>query len=151
MAELRQKSFQAQVLVCGVGQGPALILTEPLSLWGGLDPDTGEIIDRRHPASGQNVQGKVLVLPAGRGSSSASSILLEAVRQGTAPKAIITAESDAILALGATVAREMYAESPPVVVLRPSDYNQLKEGHWISVAEDGVVTLSFTNPFEQES
>jgi hypothetical protein len=131
--------FQAKVLVAGSGEGPALVLTEPLSLWGGLDPDTGEIIDRRHPASGANVRGRVLVLPAGRGSSSASSILLEAVRQGTAPTAIITVEPDGILALGAAVAREMYQKAPPVVVLERADYRQLSAEQWIRVEEDGTV------------
>ncbi len=139
MAEIAKRSFQAQVLVSGSGQGPALVLPEALSLWGGLDPETGEIIDRRHPSSGANVRGHVLVLPVGRGSSSASSILLEAVRQGTGPTAIITAEPDAILALGAAVAREMYQKAPPVVVLQEDEYGQLYNGQWICVEEDGTV------------
>lgn len=146
MAALKQHTFQAHVLVSGKGQGSALILAEPLSLWGGLDPDTGEIIDRRHPSSGENVRGKVLVLPAGRGSSSASSILLEAVRQRTAPEAIITVEADAILALGATVARELYAQSPPVVVLQEADYNQLQDGHFLQIAEDGTIAVFAAHP-----
>ncbi len=139
MAGIKTVSFQSQVLVAGSGQGPALVLAQPLSLWGGLDPDTGEIIDRRHPASGENVRGRVLILPTGRGSSSASSILLEAVRQGTAPTAIITVEPDAILALGAAVAREMYQVAPPVVVLDTADYAQLKNEQWITVDEDGTI------------
>ena len=81
----------------------------------------------------------MLVLPAGRGSSSASSILLEAVRQGTAPTAVITVEPDAILALGAAVAREMYQKAPPIVVLDTADYTQLQSGQWITVDEDGTV------------
>jgi predicted aconitase with swiveling domain len=139
MAGIKKLSFQSRVLVGGSGEGPALVLTQPLSLWGGLDPDTGEIIDRRHPASGENVRGCVLVLPAGRGSSSASSILLEAVRQGTAPTAVITVEPDAILALGAAVAREMYQKAPPVIVLDTADYGQLQNGQWITVDKDGIV------------
>lgn len=106
------KKLRAKVLVAGTASGVALVLSEPLSLWGGLNPETGEIIDRRHPQAGQIVSGQVLVLPSGRGSSSASSILLEAVKQGTAPAAIITSETDGILALGAAVAREMYDQSP---------------------------------------
>ncbi len=141
MAGIKTVSFQAQVLVAGSGQGPALVLAQPLSLWGGLDPETGEIIDRRHHAAGENVRGRVLVLPAGRGSSSASSILLEAVRQGTAPTAVITAEADGILALGAAVAREMYQKAPPVIVLDTADYAQLKNGQWLIVDEDGTVTV----------
>jgi len=139
MAGIKTVSFQSQVLVAGSGQGPALVLKDPLSLWGGLDPESGEIIDQRHPSCGENVQGCVLVLPAGRGSSSASSILLEAVRQGTAPTAIITVEPDAILALGAAVAREMYQLAPAVVVLAAADYAQLQNGQWITVGEDGTV------------
>jgi predicted aconitase with swiveling domain len=129
--------LQAQVLVDGRGEGKALVLPEALSLWGGLDPQSGDIIDQRHPTLGENVTGRVLVLPIGRGSSSASSILLEAVRCGTAPAAIITREPDAILALGAAVAREMYAKAPPVVVLGDPDYERLQDGMWIAVDEHG--------------
>lgn len=133
--------FQAHVLVDGPASGPALVLPEALSLWGGLDPETGEIIDRRHPNSGENVAGKVLVLPIGRGSSSASSILLEAVRQGKAPAAIVLAETDAILALGAAVAREMYDQAPPVVVVEPGVYAQIKTGQFININAEGVISF----------
>ena len=129
----------ARVLIPGAASGEALVLPEPLSLWGGLDPTSGEIIDRRHPSSGRNVRGRVLVLPFGRGSSSASSILLEAVRLGNAPAAIITSETDPILALGAAVARELYATAPPVVVLAPDDYAQIRDGDWVAVRDDGRV------------
>lgn len=117
-----KKRWQATCLVNGNRSGTALILDEPLSLWGGLNPQTGEIIDRRHPQSGHIVSGRVLILPAGRGSSSASSILLEAVRAETAPAALITAEADGILALGAVVAQEIYGQSLPVVVLPGEDF-----------------------------
>jgi hypothetical protein len=133
-------TLQAHVLVPGDTEGEALVLPEPLSFWGGLDPQTGDIIDQRHPSLGENVAGKVLVLPMGRGSSSASSILLEAVRSGAAPAAIITAETDAILALGAAVAREMYAKAPPVAVLAEPAYSRLKTGMWITLSADGAMT-----------
>ena len=119
----------------------ALVLPEALSLWGGLEPTTGEIIDRRHPSAGQNVRGRVLVLPAGRGSSSASSILLEAVRLGNAPAAILTAEADPILALGAVVARELYGSAPAVLVLAPEDYARIQDGQMVTVTEDGSVEI----------
>lgn len=134
--------IKARVLVRGQTEGPALVLPEPLSFWGGLDPQTGDIIDQRHPALGENVTGRVLVLPIGRGSSSASSILLEAVRVGTAPAAIITAETDAILALGAAVAREMYDAAPPVVVLERPAYDRIKNGSWITLSENGDLFIS---------
>lgn len=133
--------IQAHVLVAGHSSGTALVLDEPLSLWGGLNPDTGEIIDRRHPQTGQIVTNRVLVLPAGRGSSSASSILLEAVKQGTAPAAIITSEADGILALGAAVAREMYGQTPPVLVLSQEDYAQIKSGYWLEIHPSGAIIV----------
>lgn len=135
-------TLQGRSLVAGQASGQALCLKEPLSLWGGLEPTTGEIIDRRHSASGQVVTGRILVLPGGRGSSSASSILLEAVRLRTAPAAIITAEADGILTLGAVVARELYGSAPAVVVLDAADYQRLQSGQQVSVAPDGRVRIA---------
>ena len=101
--------------------GPtALVVDEPLSLWGGVDPATGEVIDVHHPQRGANISGRVLVMPAGRGSSSSASVLAEAVRAGTAPVAILLGEPDLILSIGSAVAEELYGVRVPVVVL-PSD------------------------------
>lgn len=117
--------FPITPLVSGPASGTPLILDQPLSLWGGLDPSTGEITDRRHPQSGQIVTGKILILPSGRGSSSASSILLEAVKAQTAPAAIVMSEADGILALGAVVAQEVYEQALPVCILSDIDYQSL--------------------------
>jgi predicted aconitase with swiveling domain len=107
---------EARTLVSGEASGVALVLEEALSFWGGVDPVTGDIIDVRHPQRGVNVAGRVLVMPSGRGSSSSSSVLAEAIRAGTAPVAIVMLEPDPILALGAIVARELYGRTIPVVV-----------------------------------
>lgn len=127
------------ILITGSAQGVGLVLTEPLSLWGGLNPETGLIIDQRHPQWGERVTDKVLVMPCGRGSSSASSILLEAVRLGSAPAAILLQETDGILALGAVVARELYGLAPPILVLSPTDYAQLHTGQTIAIKENGQI------------
>lgn len=139
------RRVDVRVLVEGTGEGRALVLPEPLSLWGGLEPTTGEITDRRHPRSGEIVTGRVLVLPCGRGSSSASSILLEAVRLGTAPAAIILAEVDPILALGTIVARELYETAPPVVVAPPDAYASIVEGMVVRVDGASMVAPFFGN------
>lgn len=107
---------EARTLVAGEARGPALVLDEPLSFWGGVDPATGDIVDVHHPQCDSNVAGCVLVMPSGRGSSSSSSVLAECIRAGTAPVAIVVGESDPILALGAIVARELYGRTIPVVV-----------------------------------
>ncbi|MEZ4519769.1 MAG: DUF126 domain-containing protein [Chloroflexota bacterium] len=132
-------SQHPRILVKGEAAGSALVLDEPLSLWGGLDPETGTIIDQRHPQRGVNVTGKMLVLPVGKGSSSASSILLESVRLGTAPAAILLAEPDAILALGSAVARELYGNSPPVVVLEHKTYQSIVDGQVLELSAEGQI------------
>lgn len=134
-------SERVRVLVAGEGEGEVLVSREPLSLWGGLDPSTGRIIDERHPDLGQTVTGKVWLLPRGRGSSSASSILLEAVRQRTAPVALITLEVDPILVLGAAVAREMYGRAPAVLRAESEPWERFAESRRLRVRADGRVEV----------
>jgi len=112
---------EARTLVAGTAEGRALVLDEPLSFWGGIDPANGDIVDARHPQHGANVAGRILVMPSGRGSSSSSSVLAEAIRAGTAPAAIVMSEADPILALGAIVARELFGTTIPVIVTAGSD------------------------------
>ena len=92
------------------------MLGEPLSFWGGIDPATGRIIDRTHPDLGACVTRTILVMPGGRGSSSSSSILAEALRRGTAPAGIVLATPDPILTVGALVAESLYEMCCPIVV-----------------------------------
>lgn len=127
-------------VVPGAARGPCLVLTEPLSLWGGLDPATGRIVDPRHPQAGADVRGRVLVMPAARGSSSSSSILLEALHAGTGPAAIILGRRDAILALGAVVAEEVFGLGMPLVVVEPEDLAAFRDGDVAAVHPDGTVT-----------
>jgi uncharacterized protein len=93
-------------------QGEKLILTAPISFWGGVDPKTSRIADVRHPQHGQEIKHKVVFIPATIGSSSASAILLELVHRSIAPAALILREPDAILLLGLIVAREMGWQTP---------------------------------------
>lgn len=109
--------------------GPrALLLTEPLSLWGGMDPATGELIDAQHPQRGANLAGRVVVMRSGRGSSSSASVLAEAVRAGTSPAAILLGEPDLILSIGAAVAEELYGVRVPVLVLPADRLEAIRDG-----------------------
>ena len=116
----------ARTLVAGHATGIALVLDEPLSFWGGLDPATGILIDTHHPQLGESVIGRILVMPSGRGSSSSSYVLAEAIRAGNAPAAIILREADGIVALGAIVARELYGLSVPIVTLDLPSYDEIR-------------------------
>ncbi|MBB6412167.1 aconitase X swivel domain-containing protein [Mesorhizobium sangaii] len=102
--------------LAGEADGAALVFSQPLSFWGGIDAETGEIIDHSHPGLGQNVAGKILVMPSGRGSSSSSSVLAEAIRRGTAPAGILLERPDPILAVGGIVAEFLYDIHMPLVV-----------------------------------
>ena len=106
----------------------ALVLSEPLSLWGGMDPATGELIDAHHPQRGANLAGRAVVMRAGRGSSSSASVLAEAVRAGMAPAAILLGEPDLILSIGAAVAEELYGVRVPVLVLSPDRLEAIADG-----------------------
>jgi len=119
------RAFGAATLVPGAGAGAPLLLDEPLSFWGGLDPILGAIIDRRHPQAGANVAGRMLMMPAGRGSSGGSAILAEALRLGKGPAGILMLERDAIVVVGALVAAELYGCQCPVALARERDWPAL--------------------------
>ena len=136
---------EGRTLVAGHASGLALVLDEPLSFWGGLDPATGALIDTHHPQQGATLAGRVLVMPSGRGSSSSSYVLAEAIRAGTSPVAIVLREPDGIVALGAIVARELYGALVPVVVLDADGYDAIADGDAIVVdahEDDATVRLS---------
>ena len=126
-----------EVLVAGqAGEGQALVLTAPISFWGGVDPATGRIADVRHPQTGLTIAGKVLFVPATIGSSSASAVLLELVHNGRAPVAIVMHEPDAILLLGLIVAKEMGWETPVAVQLERERFSSFRGGR-VSVTDTG--------------
>jgi predicted aconitase with swiveling domain len=128
-------------LVAGDARGSAMTANEALSFWGGLNPESGEIIDRRHPLSGKTLTGKVLVLPHGRGSCSASGVFLEAVRNQTAPTAVIVSRIDPIIGLGAILGEELYERTVPVVLISPSERALIADGDQVEINRAGRVTV----------
>ncbi|MEP7198971.1 MAG: DUF126 domain-containing protein [Chloroflexota bacterium] len=133
--------MRGTVLTAGDARGIVLASDEPLSFWGGYDQRTGEIIDRRHPLSGQNAAGRVLAIPCTRGSSTTTAVLLEAVRAGTAPAAIVTTSVDHFLVLASIVADEMYGKLIPIVALSAADFAKLRSGQTVAVTRDGRVKI----------
>ena len=116
---------RAITLTPGAASGKPLRLDEPLSFWGGLDSTTGRIIDRRHPQWNANVAGRVLMMSAGRGSSSGSAALAEAIRIGVGPAAILLLARDPIVVVGAMVAAELYDRACPVLLASEVDWDRL--------------------------
>jgi len=129
----------------GTAEGEVLLLTEPVSFWGGVDHH-GEIIDVHHAQHKAKMTNKILVMPSGRGSSSATAVLAELIRTGDGPLAIVMLQCDTILVIGALVSAEIYGISMPIVELDQEQYAQLSDGMRVKVdaaSDHDIATISF--------
>ena len=140
MASVRVVAGQS--VASGSASGEALAADMPLSFWGGFDPETGVIIDRRHPLAGQLAAGRVLIIPSGRGSCSGSGVLLESIHNGTAPAAIITSRLDPVIGLGCILGDELYATHPPLVVISDQDRLEIETADTIEIDDHGFFIIS---------
>lgn len=120
------RSLTGRSLVDGAAFAPLLYADVGLSFWGGVDPFSGEVIDRHHPLSGECLAGRVLAIPSGRGSCTGSSVLMELISNGHAPAALVLAEADEILTLGVLVARTLFQRSLPVLCIGREAFGQLR-------------------------
>ena len=116
-----------EVLLSGSAEGEVLRLERPLSFWGGVDPNSGEVTDPRHPQFGAKMAGRIVAMERGIGSSSGSSILLELLSNGNGPVGLLLIEPDAILTLAAVVAREMGYADLPIFLIRQDDFQRLPQ------------------------
>jgi predicted aconitase with swiveling domain len=129
----------------GTANGEVLLLTEPVSFWGGVDHH-GEIIDVHHAQHKAKMTNKILVMPSGRGSSSATAVLAELIRTGDGPLAIVMLQCDTILVIGALVSAEIYDISMPIVELDQEQYAQLSDGMHVTVdaiSDHDIATITF--------
>ena len=104
-----------------------VICDEGLSFWGGVDPNTGVIIDTHHSNCGEKLSGKIVLMPTSRGSCSGSGVLLQLAQNGNAPAALIFRETEDILTLGAMIAERLFDKNIAVLRLVPKIYNLLSE------------------------
>ena len=126
-------SLCGRSLVDGAAVGPLLYADVGLSFWGGVDPFSGEVIDRHHPLSGECLAGRVLAIPSGRGSCTGSSVLMELISNGHAPAALVLAEADEILTLGVLVAQTLFERSLPVLCIGSEAFAGLQRKAFASV------------------
>lgn len=94
-------TLRGRVIRRGAARGEALVSVVPVSFYGGVDPETGEVIERGHPLAGRSLAGRVLVMPTGKGSTVGSYVLYRMARAGTAPAAILCRSCDTVVAVGA--------------------------------------------------
>lgn len=134
--------LQGEILIAGEAQGPLLVLADPLSFWGGVDPRSGEIIAARHPQRGAMIAGTMLVLPRPIGSSSSSSVLLELIAGGRAPAGLVLGHKDAILLLGSIVGQELGHPPVPAILVEESPLATLPAEGSARIAADGRLHLA---------
>ncbi len=124
--------MQGRVIKAGRGEGRALVSPEPIGFLGGVDPDTGVVVDPNHPLKGQSIAGRVLVFPTGKGSTVGSYTILRLARNGVGPVAMINAESEPIVAVGAIIADIPMVDQVAIGLIR--------DGDWV-VVDDGAVEI----------
>ncbi|KAH7189513.1 uncharacterized protein B0J16DRAFT_116649 [Fusarium flagelliforme] len=154
MGSVQDFTWTGTAYVQGRASAKLLASNLELSFWGGVDPQTSEVIDRHHPLSGRKLQNTVLAIPGGRGSCTGSGVMLELLLNGKAPEAIIFERREDILTLGVMIAEEVFQQSIPVLVLNKDDFRQLlqldgqtvyvDDGHisttpMLSKAENGLI------------
>jgi len=127
-------------LVEGSASGPVLACDTGISFWGGIDPQTGRVIDVHHPNHGDDVSGRVLAMPTSRGSCSGSGVLLELALNGKAPAALVFCEDEETLTLGALVAARVFDRLVPVLRLTKRWYEPLCAAHSVTL-RDGLLTI----------
>lgn len=156
---MKRATYIGRSLVPGFAHGQLLLTQTPLSFWGGVDPKTGVVIDEHHPLKGECLAGRVLALPASRGSCSGSGVMLELMLNGMAPAGLVCCEAEEILTLGAIIADEMFEQSLPVLQITQIEFKSLSndqpvsiQGQQLVVHEDELpVAMRVTPPADEEN
>ena len=115
-------SVRGRALISDNASGHVLASTIELSFWGGVEPSTGEVIDRFHPLSTRLLRDTILVIPGGRGSCGGSAVILELIFNGLGPRALVFERREDIITFGVIVAEELFERSIPILVLGHEDF-----------------------------
>ena len=124
--------LKGRIISKGVAEGEALTTTQPISFYGGVDPETSEILEKGHELQGKRIKGKILVFPNGKGSTVGSYTLYRLKKGGVAPAGMINMECETVVAVGAII-----SEIPCVDEI---DISKIKSGDTVRI-ENGVVTI----------
>jgi uncharacterized protein len=132
--------FQGRSISKGLAEGEALVTNQGISFWGGVDPESGMVTEVGHELYGKKLTGKILVLPALKGSAGGMWIIIRLARNQTGPKAIIVPKADTIL-----VGSVIMAEIPTVDALSINPLEKFKNSDWLKVdGTKGTVELTKT-------
>ncbi|MHA1974358.1 MAG: DUF126 domain-containing protein [Candidatus Hodarchaeales archaeon] len=126
--------LKGRSIYTGDTEGEAIVSSDSISFYGGVDPQTGRIVEKDHDLEGKEIQGKILVFPSGKGSTVGSYILYQMAKTKKAPKALIMKDCEAIVAVGCII-----GEIPCIDKI---DITKIKTGMVLKVkAENGEVVI----------
>ena len=129
--------LKGRKVVGGYAEGEALVSADPVSFYGGVDPETGVVVEPGHAVEGECITGKVFVFPTGKGSTVGSYVIYRMSKLGTAPAALVNSETEAIIATGCVI-----SGIPLVDKLDRDPLLEIKSGDLVKVsADEGVVEV----------
>ncbi|WP_407379283.1 DUF126 domain-containing protein [Methanobrevibacter sp.] len=127
--------IECRSIAKGIGKGELIVSSEPISFLGGVNPDTGVIIDSKHELNGKCIKDKVLFIPGGKGSTVGSYVIFQMMKNDSAPKAIICLNAEPIIATGAIMSDIPMVDSP-------SRTEELTNGTLVEVdGDNGTITI----------
>jgi predicted aconitase with swiveling domain len=134
---MKKLKLYGRGIIPGRVQGEAIVTSQPISFFGGLDPEKGTIIERGHELEGMNVTGKILIFPRGKGSTVGSYVIYSMKKKGTAPAAIINIETEPIIAAGCVI-----ANIPLIDKLNENPIKVIKTGDFVKVSgKEGLIEV----------
>jgi predicted aconitase with swiveling domain len=127
------EQLKGRIIYKGKAQAEALVTSQPISFYGGVDPNTGVVLEKGHELQGQSVKGKILVFPQGKGSTVGSYTLYRLKKNGVAPAGMINKETETIVAVGAIISEIPFVDKV--------DISKIKTGIQVSI-ENETITIS---------
>ncbi|MGL4670257.1 MAG: DUF126 domain-containing protein [Methanobacteriaceae archaeon] len=132
---MSSETIKCRTISKGEAEGELIVSNEALSFLGGVNPDTGAIIDSKHQLHRTIIKDKILFIPGGKGSTVGSYVIFQMMKNNTAPKAIICLNAEPIIATGAIMAKIPMVDSP-------ESFESLTNGIKVSInANEGKITI----------
>jgi predicted aconitase with swiveling domain len=122
--------LNGRVIYEGQVEGVALVSRMGISFFGGVDPDSGVVVEKGHDLEGQSIAGRVLVFPTGKGSTVGSYTIYRLKQNGKAPLAMVNRECETITAVGCIIAEIPCIDQVPV--------EQIRSGEWVMLINDQI-------------
>jgi phosphomecalonate degydratase small subunit len=123
------EQLKGRLIYKGKAEGEALVTSQPISFYGGVDPNTGVVLEKGHELQGQSVKGKILVFPTGKGSTVGSYTLYRMKKNGTAPAGMINKECETVVAVGAIISEIPCVDKVDISKIKTGDKVHLENGN----------------------